>query len=212
MPLDAALQSATKPEGAGRIKWSSLQARPAPDGMMLPPAGAPAAAASSPPTAVLAGVFLWYGLTVFLGLLAWPWLAALWPGLPDRGYGMARMAGVLAIGGCTWWLTWLGLAMWSRNGLLLLVAVLCVGTVLHVRRRRAWHREWIRKELRYLLVVEGLFLALFLLGLGLRLVHPDLWAPTLGGEKPMDFALLNSVLTAPGFPPPDPWFSGGRLN
>jgi len=70
----------------------------------------------------------------------------------------------------------------------------------------------IASDLSAIVRAELLFLALFGLGLGLRMLHPDLWAPTFGGEKPMEFAFLNSVLQTPGFPPPDPWFSGGRLN
>ncbi len=53
---------------------------------------------------------------------------------------------------------------------------------------------------------------LFVLGLLLRLGNPDLWQPWMGGEKPMNFAIFNSVLKAVYFPPNNPWLSGYFLN
>ncbi len=68
------------------------------------------------------------------------------------------------------------------------------------------------EERRDFLRVELLFLALFAFGVWARAINPDLWAPAFGGEKPMDFAYLNSVMGADALPPADPWFSGGRMN
>src|SRR5260370_4048948 len=62
-------------------------------------------------------------------------------------------------------------------------------------------------------VIIGLIaLVMFLASVLVRLGNPDLWAQTLGGEKPMDFAYFNAVLKSTIFPPYDPWYAGGYLN
>lgn len=70
----------------------------------------------------------------------------------------------------------------------------------------------IKAQPRYYLVIEGLFLAFFLLDLFIRLGNPDLWHPSKGSKKPMDFSYLNAVLKSTSFPPYDPWFAGGYIN
>jgi len=214
--IDAAL-AAEKPAGAGRLAWSTHEAGSAPDGLLRKTDGDAAVVTGQEPAAanpwVTAGAVIgWYGISLLLGGLAWPWLASLWPGLPDRGYGVARIAGLAAVATAAWWLTWLGLPAWSAGGLTTIIAVVAVVTFPIVRRCLRRERDWLKSNARTLLVMEAAFLALFALGLLLRGLDPDLWAPAFGGEKPMDFALLNSVLASTDFPPADPWFSGGRLN
>ena len=47
---------------------------------------------------------------------------------------------------------------------------------------------------RMLVLVEGLFLFCYLAAVTIRGHNPDLWEPSRGGEKPMDFAYFNAVL------------------
>ena len=207
-----------KPAPAGRLAWSTAEANAAPDGLLREPGGPGRSPAAIAGDGAGGGLFqaitalCWYALSLVLGLLAWPWLAALWPQLPDRGYGVARIVGLVGLALPAWWLATAGVPAWTFAGLTVLLCAFAAATAL-----AAWSR-WRRGErirtpvLRVALVAEFAFAALFVVGIGLRLANPDLWAPSLGGEKPMDFALFNRVLATDTFPPADPWFSGGRLN
>ena len=52
----------------------------------------------------------------------------------------------------------------------------------------------LRASWKYFLAVELVALVLFLLFLAVRMGNPDLWHPSKGGEKPMDFSYFNAVL------------------
>ncbi len=157
------------------------------------------------------GVVLWYLTFFILGAFTYPLLRALLPGLADKGYPLARMAGLLI-----WaWLSWVsasyGVPFTRVNVVLTFVVVLGVGGALAYVQRDALRKE-IREKGKYFLMVEGIFLALFVIDLLIRLGNPDLWHPSKGGERPMDFSYLNAVLKTTSFPPYDPWFAGGYIN
>ena len=207
-----------KPALAGRLAWSTGEASVARDGLLRQPD------VPRPPPAATTGdevggglsqgitALWWYAFSLLLGLLAWPWLAALWPELPDRGFGVARVVGLVVLALPAWWLATAGIPAWTSAGLTALLCAFAAATALAAWSRRPRGVRIPPPVLRVALVAELAFAALFAIGIGLRLANPDLWAPTLGGEKPMDFALFNRVLATDTFPPADPWFSGGRLN
>ncbi|MDQ3699337.1 MAG: DUF2298 domain-containing protein, partial [Chloroflexota bacterium] len=155
---------------------------------------------------------LWWLVLELLGLLAAPlaWIA--FPRLPDRGYGLSKALGLLAVAWLAWSLTSVRLLPWTRPTLALSVLVLAVVSAVALRRYGGAWRTWLRRERRLVLLSEGLFLGAFLLFLLIRAANPDLWHPTRGGEKPMEFSYLNAVVKTTYFPPYDPWFAGGYLN
>jgi len=157
------------------------------------------------------GLLAWYVTISLLGLLAYPLVRTALPGLSDRGYPLARTAGMLLLS----WLVWLGgslrLPFTPPVIALAFLLVAVLGLALAYRQREELRQE-VKQRGGYFLLVEGLFLAFFLADLIIRLGNPDLWHPHFGGEKPMDFAYFNAVLKSTSFPPYDPWFAGGYLN
>jgi len=140
--------------------------------------------------------------------LLWRWLRF----LPDRGFGLSKIFGLAFISYVTWLVASLKLLPFERPLLLLIWAILLLASVAAVWRRREALRAWILAERRLVLVEEAVFLASFGLFLFIRAANPDLWHPSFGGEKPMNFAYLNAVTKSEYFPPYDPWFAGGIIN
>lgn len=162
--------------------------------------------------AQLAMVGLWWAAIAVLGAVAVPILFRIFPGVAGRGYGLARITGLLTVGWLAWLLASLRLVPWGRLGLLL--ALLSVGVLAAalVRPRWAEFRAWLHANRQHILLVEGIFALLFVGFVGVRIANPDLWHPFFGGEKPMDLAYFNAVLNTRFFPPADPWFAGGTIN
>jgi Chlor_Arch_YYY domain len=155
---------------------------------------------------------LWYLAAALLGLLVYPLLRPALRFLPDRGYPLARIAGLLLLAFLAWISGSLGLLPYTRAAIGFLAELIAVaGLFLAYRQRRELAAEF-RANWRYYLVVEIVFLGLFGLDLMIRYFNPDLWHPWKGGERPMDFAYLNAVIKSTSFPAYDPWFAGGYLN
>jgi len=153
----------------------------------------------------------WYLSLMFLGVMFYPFMRAALPGLADRGYPLARLAGLLVLSYFVWLAGSFNIPF-SRRTISAVLGLLMVISVLLALRQRVELKVELQRRWRYFLLVEGLFLAFFAFDLLIRLGNPDLWHPWKGGEKPMDFAYLNAVLKSTSFPPYDPWYAGGYLN
>jgi YYY domain-containing protein len=159
----------------------------------------------------LLGLVIWYLAIGLLGLFTWPILRYLLPGLSDKGYPLARLSGLLLLAYIVWLTASLG-GQFSRLTIAIGYGlILLAGALAYFAQREAINQE-LRARGKYFLIVEGLFLAFFLIDLAIRLGNPDLWHPARGGERPMDFSYLNAVLKSTTFPPYDPWYAGGYIN
>jgi len=156
-------------------------------------------------------LLVWYLVLGVLGIAVYPLLRWALPGLKDGGYPFARLAGLLLLS----YLVWLGGSLgltFSRTWLAIVFALLIVLGALVARPQLAAMRaEW-KNQRNQFLRTELLFLIFFLIMLAIRYTNPDLWHPSFGGEKPMDFSYFNAVLKSTSFPPYDPWFAGGYIN
>ncbi|MEI8166715.1 MAG: DUF2298 domain-containing protein, partial [Chloroflexales bacterium] len=174
---------------------------------------------------------LWLVVLELLGLAMFALVFWLLPGLPDRGYSLSKILGLLVVAYLAWLAGSLGndpgvpghgnlngvgwgpfpLAFTSATLWLCAAPLLLVGAATAWLSRSSLRAFWHTRR-SAIVGAETVFLAFVLLGLLLRWVNPDLWHPARGGEKPMDFAYLNAVLKSAAFPPYDPWHAGGYIN
>jgi YYY domain-containing protein len=143
---------------------------------------------------------VWWGALVLIGLAAEPIVAPLFPAsFTDRGRGLAKPLGLIAIGLFSWLLTSAGIS--HRLSL----PIACVG--LAVAGVASWKRVGAPRASVFL-QDEATFLAVLCAFAAIRAFAPDIF----GAEKYMDFALLNTLVRADHFPPQDPWMSGAPVN
>ncbi|MFC2063736.1 DUF2298 domain-containing protein [Chloroflexota bacterium] len=152
--------------------------------------------------------FSWYLVAFMINLLIFPLVFVLFPGLEDRGYSLARTAGLLLWGYLFWILTTVGIAQNDLGGLTLaLILITGVGSWLG-RTKLAQIKSWFRKHLSVVLVSEVIFLIAFALLAFIRAANPDI----TGTEKPMELAFINAIFRSPTFPPRDPWLAGFSIS
>ncbi|HEY9086798.1 MAG TPA: DUF2298 domain-containing protein, partial [Anaerolineaceae bacterium] len=153
----------------------------------------------------------WYVMLTLLGWVVYPFVRLALRGLPDKGYPLSKLVGMLLLA----YLTWLaGSANIGVTRLLITVVaalLLIAGLGLAYIQREELAQEFAARK-RYFLMVELVTLGFFAIDLLIRLGNPDLWHPYKGGEKPMDFSYFNAVIKSTTFPPYDPWFGGGYIN
>lgn len=207
----------------GVVYWTSLQADSAPNGLLLAPdtrqlnrEGGTWSERFERDSLLnrdqTLGAGAWYVLMVIYGLAAFPLLFVLFPNLGDRGYGVAKFVGLLLVSYVAWLAASLKLPLWSQAGIAGVLLALIAFSAYWAWRARTELARFVRQHWRRLLIIEVLTLVLFIAFIGVRLTNPDLWHDFKGGEKPMDFAMFNSVLRATSFPPSDAWFSDGYIN
>ena len=158
------------------------------------------------------GGITWYLLLFFMGLIVFPLVYDVFSWLPDKGYPLMRIAGLIAIAWLVWFLGSFKVLPFSQLTIWLCVGLLLLLSLGVAYRQRESLSKYVSSHWKNILGTETIFLAIFLFSLWIRLGNPDLWNPWLGGEKPMEFAFFNSVLRSVYFPPENPWLAGHYIN
>ncbi|MDX1435830.1 MAG: DUF2298 domain-containing protein, partial [Anaerolineales bacterium] len=151
----------------------------------------------------------WYLVVTLIGLAAFPLLFTLLPGLPGRGYGFSRAAGLLLWGYGYWLLASFNLTLNDLGGAVLAFgALVLLGVWAWRREGQEAVRTWASRNRGHIIAVEVLFLGGFALWALVRSANPELF----GTEKPMELAFINAILKSPELPPRDPWLSGYAIS
>ncbi|MFH1744221.1 MAG: DUF2298 domain-containing protein [bacterium] len=150
----------------------------------------------------------WYIGLQILSLCAFVFLFGACSSLTDRGYGLAKIVGLILFAWISWFLASTGLFPFSQGQLIVVFLVLLIGASFLAHRRRAELRAFWNERWGLIVGMEVLFLTFWWILLCIRAHHPDVF----WGEKPMEFSFLNAVYRTSVFPPIDPWISGRPIN
>lgn len=154
----------------------------------------------------------WLAAMTLLGWAAFPLTFVALRGLPDRGYALSRVLGLLVISYLSWLAASVGALPFTRWTILLALFILLAASVVLAARQHRELSAFFRQRASYVALVELLGVALFMLMIGVRLGNPDVWDVIWGGEKPMDLSYFTAVMRSTTFPPYDPWLAGGYIN
>lgn len=156
-------------------------------------------------------VIFWLAAFWLLGVIFMPMTAVVFHPLKDKGYGVAKLFGLIVWGYFVWLAASLGLP-YSRVTILGVLGALFVVNLIIAFLKKDRIKP-ILKEIRSdIRAADIVFFVCFFVFLFVRWMNPDLWHPYKGGEKPMDFSYFTAILKSVSFPPYDPWFAGGTLN
>lgn len=158
------------------------------------------------------GAAVWWLLVVLLGWLAFPLAMLAMGGLPSRGYAASKILALLLVSWFAWLAGSLDLLPYTRGTVWLAMGLLALLGLAAAWWQRRQLIQFVQGHWRLILVVEGVAVLLFVIFVLIRSGNPDLWHPSKGGEKPLNFAFFNAVMKSSSFPPYDPWLAGGYLN
>ncbi len=140
-----------------------------------------------------------------LGLLALPITLLLLRHLPDKGYAFSKVVALLVIGYFSWIY---GYVAFGKGTVWLAVLTLMAISAWIVRDQWTSIKEYLARNIGFILVVEAMFLMALLVAGAYKMRTPEI----VGTEKPMDFAMINGILASPSMPPQDPWLAGGSIS
>ena len=144
-------------------------------------------------------VLKWWLLYQALLVVGLPFAARLLPDAPDRGASVAVPLAVVALTVPTLWVGQVAFGLW-----------VVVGVALVVLAASAYlARGGVDVPRRALGEVVAVFTVAFLFLVGVRAASQGVYPG--GGEKFLDFGLVQSLLRADHLPPQDFWFAGERV-
>ncbi|MDX2079062.1 MAG: DUF2298 domain-containing protein [bacterium] len=151
----------------------------------------------------------WWLLLTVGGLTVLPLTVRLLHAVPDKGYSLARPLGLLLITVVYWLLGVLNITANTTGSIVLAwIIVLAISLYVYIKPYKFEWRAWWRENRTMIIVMEILFIILFV-GMTTYRAHQNELRST---EKPMDLAFMSAIQRSPDFPPDDPWLSGYSIS
>lgn len=147
---------------------------------------------------------IWWLILVVIGLLTFPLTSRVCSRLPDKGYSISKILGILLITYFSFLLASTHLVKFGYVNISISL-LLFLALSLFLGRRYLTRRDL---PLKSMLISEAVFSAAFLLFLAFLAYRPDIDPLS---EDFMDFAFMQSILRTDYLPPHDPWLGGASI-
>lgn len=148
---------------------------------------------------------VWWLIIFIIGLIAFPLVSRVCGKLPDKGYSICKVLGLLLITYFSWLLASLHIIKFGYVNISVSIFIL-ITLSLYFGRKEIGR---IKLNLKPILVSEIIFASFFILLLVYIQFKPDIFFAYT--EDFMDYAFLQSILRSEYFPPSDPWLAGASL-
>src|SRR4051812_47190934 len=155
-------------------------------------------------------ILVWYFMVQLVTLAALPLTLRVLRGLPDHGYSLAKINGILLVGVLYWLGFSYGLLRNERGGVwVALFVVALVSWTVGWKEFGAWWNSLHQPGVtRAIVATELLFVIVFVGWVFVRAYDPNVDHT----EQPMDLMFMNSIWASPTFPPRDAWLSGYAIS
>ncbi|MCE5300006.1 MAG: DUF2298 domain-containing protein [Spirochaetia bacterium] len=161
-------------------------------------------------------IFMWYALIQLFAFMALPLCFTVFRNLKDKGYGLAKVAGLFFFAWINWMLVSLNVWKFYQVNLWILLAALFGVSLYFTMKNRHEFTSFAAGNRKYIIVTESVFLGAYAFFILVKLFTPDIHNIMghgyNGGGEPMGMAYLSAIFNAVKFPPHDPWLSGFTLN
>jgi len=153
----------------------------------------------------VAYVIVWWLVLMVIGLISFPLVSRVCGKLPDKGYSISKLVGLLFLTYITWMLSSLHVMPFGYVSIwisLLLLAALS----LYLGRKNLRLAEWPRKQI---IISESIFTVAFVLFIVIMVLRPDIYFNNV--DHFLDFAFMGTIIRGDYFPPVDPWLAGESI-
>lgn len=155
---------------------------------------------------MLLDILIWWFLAEILGLISFPLVFRFCRNLPDRGYSISKIMGILLVSYITWMLS---IFILDYNLLTILFSsfIVFIFSTYILFHDKIELIKFLKENKRIIFLNEIVFLVFFFLFVTTRMLTPEI----KDLEKLADFSFLNGILKSTKIPPLDPWYSGGKI-
>lgn len=149
---------------------------------------------------------IWWLILLVIGLITFPLVSRICFSLPDKGYSITKILGLLLVTYLSWLLASIHILQFGYANISVSALVLLILSCYLGRKNLSLKNLPLRK----MLISEAIFTIVFVLFLVYLRYKPDIFYAYT--EDFMDFAFLQSILRSDYFPPADPWLAGTSLS